>query len=352
MGVTKPLVPHVPPVIRFLPITHDAPWSMADQSVSDLLLINSDIAARALSDRGLVEALRDGHRAGCEAVERMLLSEQPPGCGEANHLLVWAAWRHGDVLGAKLVSVFPGNQAAGRGDTNTTLFALFDGTSGAVRALFHGPELTLRKTAADSALAADYLARRDARVLLVVGSGRQAPYQARAMRAVRPALERILVWARDPAKAAALAADLAAPDCPAEAAADLAAAVGEADIVSCATSAQEPLVRGAWLKPGTHLDLVGSFTPEMREADDEAVRRASVFVDTWRFASLSGDIAGPLASGALTPEGHQADLFQLCRGDHPGRRTEEEITLFKNAGGGHLDLMAAAAIHRAVTASH
>lgn len=321
---------------------------MADQSVSDLLLINSDMVARSLSDRALVEALRLGHQQGCEAVERMLLSQEGAEAGEANHLLVWGAWRHGDVLGTKVVTVFPGNATAARGETNTTVFVLFDGRSGAVLAVFHGPELTLRKTAADSALAADYLARRDARILLVVGSGRQAPYQARAMHAVRPALDRTLVWARGTAKAEAVAAELSAQGFRAEAVADLEAAVNEADIVSCATSAKAPLIRGAWLQPGTHLDLVGSFTPDMREADDEAVRRSRVFVDTWRFASLSGDIAGPLASGALSREGLEADLFQLCRAEHPGRGARDEITVFKNAGGGHLDLMAAAAIHRAI----
>jgi ornithine cyclodeaminase len=321
---------------------------MADQSVSDLLLINSDMAAGALTDRVLVEALRSGHRSGTDDVDRMLLTEPSAGGGAANHLLIWGAWQHGDVLGAKIVTVFPGNKDAGWGETVSTVYALFDGRDGRPLALFHGSELTLRKTAADSALAADILARSDVETLLVVGAGAQSFYQARAIAAVRPTLRRAMVWNRSPAPAREVAARMSADILPTVAVEVLEDAVRSAEVVTCATAATVPLVHGEWLAPGTHLDLVGSFTADMREADDEAARRSTVFVDTRRFAGQTGDIAGPVASGALRPDGIAADLFELCRGRHAGRTSGEEITFFKNAGGGHLDLMAAAAIYRAL----
>src|SRR6185437_14097374 len=201
--------------------------------------------------------------------------------------------------------------------------------------------LTLRKTAADSALGALYLARANAATLLMVGAGRQAPHQIMAHRAARPSLRRILVWNRSPAKAQALAASPVLAGI-AVAVDDLAAAAATADIICCATMATAPLIRGAWLRPGTHLDLVGGYTNEMREADDEAARRGGVFVDSrWFTIGQCGDITGPMASGALAADGIAGDLFDLCAGRHPGRRDPEEITLFKNAGGAHLDLMTA-----------
>jgi ornithine cyclodeaminase len=188
-----------------------------------------------------------------------------------------------------------------------------------------------------SALAADYLARSDARTLLVVGAGAQAPWMVAAHRTVRPSLSRVLVWNRTPAGAKALAATLHG-----EAVADLATAVAEADIITCVTASTMPLIEGARLRPGTHVDLVGGYTPAMRESDDTAVRRSRVFVDTRRFTlHEAGDIFQPLRDGVITEADVLADLFQLVRGEVAGRRNAEEITLFKNAGGGHLDLMAA-----------
>jgi ornithine cyclodeaminase len=304
-------------------------------------LIDADTVHRILDYRPLVEALRAGHRKGVDGVERLLMT-QPARGGATDYFLALPAWQRGEALGIKLVTVFPDNASAASPPTIQSVYVLFDGRDGRPLAYIEGTPLTLRKTAADSALAADYLARRDAETLLMVGAGNQAPYQIMAHVAVRPSLRRVLIWNRTPERARHLAAQLKLDGIGVDAVDDLAAAVPAADVISCATMSTVPLVRGAWLKPGTHLDLVGGYTNDMREADDEAVRRARVFVDTrWFTVGHCGDISGPMASGALVESGIAADLFELCTGKHPGRRTDDEITLFKNAGGSHLDLMTA-----------
>jgi ornithine cyclodeaminase len=209
----------------------------------------------------------------------------------------------------------------------------------------------VRRTAAASALAADFLARPDARVLAVVGTGQLAPELARAHAAVRP-IERMVVWGRSPEKAARVAAALTDDGFRAEPVADLRAAVETADVVTCATLAVEPLVKGEWLRPGCHLDLVGSFTPAMREADHEAVRRARVFVDTREGAlSEAGELVQGLAAGALTEDAIAGELADLCRGAVAGRQTASEITLFKSVGTALEDLVAAElAVERASAA--
>jgi alanine dehydrogenase len=293
-------------------------------------LIDAETVARLLDLPSLIEAMREGHRAGVDAYGRMLMEVAP------DALLAMGAWQRGAAFGVKLASVFPRNVA--RGLTNiASVYVLFDGANGTPVTVMDATPLTLRKTAADSALAADYLARRDARALLMVGAGAQAPWLIAAHRVVRPGIERVMIWNRTPARAAMLATSVA----DAEAVPDLADAVARADIVCCATAATTPLLRGEWLAPGTHVDLVGGYTPTMREADDAAIRRARVFVDTRRFTLHdAGDIAQPFAAG-LIAERDVADLFELVRGTAEGRRNAAEITLFKNGGGGHLDLMAA-----------
>ncbi|HET6468451.1 MAG TPA: ornithine cyclodeaminase, partial [Geminicoccaceae bacterium] len=192
-----------------------------------------------------------------------------------------------------------------------------------------------------SALAARFLAREDAGRLLVIGAGALAPQLARAHAAVRP-IRRVLVWNRTPARAGAVAAELAAEGLVAEAAPDLEAAVRQADIVTCCTMSREPLVRGAWLQPGAHVDLVGAFTPDMRESDDAVMRRARVFVDTFDGAlAEAGDVVLAMASGALERSAIRADLFGLCRGERPGRTAPDEITVFKSVGCALEDLVAA-----------
>lgn len=308
--------------------------------------------AAALTPAALVEALRDGFRQGCEMPVRHHHTVQVPGEAAAT-LLLMPAWIEGGFVGVKVVSVFPGNADRGQPSIYGS-YLLSSGKTGELLAVMDGPELTSRRTAAASALAADYLARKDAATLLVVGTGRLSAQMARAHAAVRP-LTRVLIWGRSPAKAAAVVADLAgltdlgvtvevAP-------ASLEQAVGQADIISCVTLSTQPLIQGAWLRPGQHLDLVGGFTPAMREADDEAVRRSSVYVDTRAGATKEGgDIVQPLASGVLTADGIRGDLYDLCRGTAAGRVSDQEITFFKSVGCALEDLMAAVQVYRALSA--
>jgi ornithine cyclodeaminase len=186
--------------------------------------------------------------------------------------------------------------------------------------------------------------------LLVIGAGALCPFLARAHSAVRPIRE-IRIWNRKFANAEKAAEALRRDGLPAAATDDLADALGWADIVSSATIATDPLVNGAWLKPGTHVDLVGGFTPSMREADDETIRRARVYVDTRAGATReAGDIVQPLASGVLAADGIVADLFELTRGEKPGRGSAAEITLFKSVGAALEDLAAGIAVFEAVSA--
>jgi ornithine cyclodeaminase/alanine dehydrogenase-like protein (mu-crystallin family) len=249
-------------------------------------------------------------------------------------LLLMPAWRQDAMFGVKVVSVFPGNGVRGLPSVSAS-YLLCDGETGQHLALIDGGEITRRRTAAASALAGSYLAREDARSLLIVGSGHVAGLMADAYRAVRP-IESVMVWNIRPTGAERLAARLGAKPV-----SDLAAAVAQADIISCATLAREPLVRGEWLRPGTHLDLIGGFTPAMREADDEAVRRARVFIDTDAALAEAGDLIDPIAHGVLRREDIAGSLFSLCRGETLGRRDPAEITLFKSVGSALEDLAAA-----------
>jgi ornithine cyclodeaminase len=293
----------------------------------------------ALDFQSLVEALRQAFEVGRSVPLRHHHTVPVPGQPDAT-LLLMPAWQPGRHIGVKLVTVFPGNAGANLPSVMGA-YLLMDGRTGQPLALLDGPTLTLRRTAAASALAASYLARPDCERLLMVGTGALAPHLVEAHASVRP-LRKVVIWGRTPDKAAHLAERLRRSPIEATATTDLEGAAREADVISCATLASEPLIHGAWLAPGTHLDLVGGFTPTMREADDEAVRRASVFVDTREGAATeAGDIVQPLKSGILREEQLAGDLFDLVRGSRPGRRSSEEITLFKSVGTALEDLAAA-----------
>lgn len=265
--------------------------------------------------------------------------------GQGDTLLLMPAWSR-EALGAKLVTVMPGNAARGVG-TVQALYLLFDRATGEAQALLDGEALTLRRTAAASALAARHLAREDARRLLVVGGGRLSPWMARAHAALRPSLDHIDVWARDASAAVEVARSLRAEGLPAHAAHDLPRAVAQAQIVSCATTSTVPIVQGAWLSPGAHVDLVGGFRRDMREADDEAVLRSRVFVDTCAGAlAEAGDLLQPMERGLIGREHVKGELAELLRGAVPGRMQQDEITLFKSVGTALEDLAAAQLVHR------
>ena len=287
----------------------------------------------------LIEALADAFRRGGEPMP--VRCSYDVGVDTApGHLLTMPAWHRGKALGVKLVTVFPGNATRGLGAVSS-LYVLFDGETGQPRALIDGEALTNRRTAAASALAARYLARPDSRTLLIVGTGHVAAHLPMAHRAVRP-IERVMVWGRTPEHALSLADRLAGEGFDAAAIADLPAAIAQADIISCATTSSVPLVVGAQLRPGTHLDLVGAFTPQMRESDDEAVRRSRVFVDTYAGAlAEAGDLLQPIAAGQWQASEVCADLHELTSGAKAGRATEAEITLFKSVGAAIEDLAAA-----------
>jgi ornithine cyclodeaminase/alanine dehydrogenase-like protein (mu-crystallin family) len=296
-------------------------------------ILDAAQTAAALPFDRLIAALRAAFVLGAEVPLRHRHDIAQPG-GVTASLLLMPAWRAAGFMGVKVVSVFPGNGARGLPSVSAS-YLLCDGATGKHLALIDGSEITRRRTAAASALAGSFLAREDASSLLIVGSGHVAGLMAEAYRVVRP-IERVRVWNIRSAGAERLAARLGA-----EAVSDLAAAVAQADIVSCATLAREPLVRGEWLKPGTHVDLIGGFTPAMREADDMTVQRSRVFIDTDAALSEAGDLIDPIARGVLRREDIAGSLFSLCRGETPGRRDASEITLFKSVGSALEDLAAA-----------
>jgi len=292
----------------------------------------------ALPFPALIAALQALFARGCEVPPRHV--HQVGGPGDAGFTsLIMPAWIPGRYYGIKTINIAPANAARGLPGLHAS-YLLCDGATGVPLALVDGDAITHRRTAGASALAARWLAREDARHLLVVGAGQVARLLPEAYAAVRP-LSQVTVWARSAAKAEAFAQALREQGWPAQASADLQAACGEADIVSCATLATEPVVQGAWLRPGTHLDLIGSFTPAMREADDAAFAGASLYVDTPEALQKSGELLGPMARGVFSAEDVRGRLAGLARGEAPGRRTREERTVFKSVGSALEDLAAA-----------
>ncbi len=251
----------------------------------------------ALAFEALVPALQNLFAQGCETAPRQILSLGADGLAS----LIMAAWLPGLCYGVKTVNVAAGNAARGLPGIHAS-YSLFDGTTGAPLALIDGGELTARRTAAVSALAGSYLARPGAQHLLVVGAGRIGALLPAAWRVVRD-IRRVSVWSRQAEHAQALAQQLRQQGFEAAWAPDLQAAAEPADIISCATLSSSPLIHGAWLRPGSHLDLIGSYAPHMREADDDCLRGAQWAFDHEEALTKSGDLIGPLAHlSQLTPD--------------------------------------------------
>ena len=306
-----------------------------------MLSIDAATTRRHLPFGALIDALRAMFVAGCEVPQRGTHR-----IGAAGTILLMPAWRVGARLGIKTVAIFPGNSASGLPGLHST-YLLFDAATGVPLAQLDGNEITSRRTAAAAALAASYLARVDAKRLLILGTGRVATLVAEAMRVVRP-VDEVVIWNHRPASARALAADLRAAGVEASATGDLEHAVRNADIVSCATLSTTPLVRGEWLRSGTHLDLIGSFTRQMREVDAACFAASRVFVDTTEALAKSGDVLGAIDEGSFSMDRLRGTLAELCAGTCAGRVDPGERTLFKAVGTALEDLAAAELVFDAV----
>jgi ornithine cyclodeaminase/alanine dehydrogenase-like protein (mu-crystallin family) len=304
-----------------------------------MLVLDETQTRAALAWPALIDAIAAMFTGTCVTPVRHHHEIEVPGEAHAT-LLLMPSWVPGEYTGVKVLTVYPDN-------TRRALPAIFgtyllsSGKTGQMLAVVDGGELTARRTAATSALAARYLARADAEELLVCGTGRLSLNLMEAHSQVRP-LKRIFVWGRNNENAEKTAAEARALGLNASAVTDLESAARRADMISCATLSSMPLVLGEWLKPGAHLDLIGGFKPDMRETDDTAIRRASVFVDTRAGAMKEGgDIVQPLATGVLKAEDIRAELSELVGNARPGRRSADEITLFKSVGAALEDLAGA-----------
>jgi ornithine cyclodeaminase len=291
--------------------------------------IGKDAEAR-LTWSGLTAALEAGHRLPRAEIADLLLYRS------ADTLLDRAAWIDGLGALVKIGTIVPGNAARGKPTVNG-IVNLFDDQTGELTALLDFHLVTKWKTAGDSLLSASRLARKDSRKFLLVGAGTVARSMVEAYRSIFPEAE-FTVWSRTRATAAAMGLPVAE---------DLEAAVKAADVICTATMATDPIIKGAWLQPGQHLDLIGAYTPAMREVDDTAMARARVFVDA-RATTVHhiGEVMAPIASGAITEADVIADFY-----DDPAlftRRSADEITIAKNGGGAHLDLMTATYIAKAM----
>ncbi|HVA39721.1 MAG TPA: ornithine cyclodeaminase family protein [Candidatus Binataceae bacterium] len=301
-------------------------------------LDSREVASR-LDRSALIDALDAAFRTSYTAPERQQYSLPSATDQGARTLLVMPAWREDGTAGVKVVTVFADN-ARRRLPAVHASYLLLDGTTGETRAILDGSELTLWRTGAASALAARHLSRPDASRLLMVGAGRLAPHLIESHRLVRPIRE-VRVWGRRHEAAQALAAALDRDGLDVTATEDLRESVQWADIVSCATLSGSPLVLGTWLRPGQHLDLVGSFTPAMREVDDAALLRSEIYVDSRRGAlAESGELLGAIARGAIRADAIRAELSELASGRFR-RSSEQAITTFKSVGVAIEDLVAA-----------
>ncbi len=303
-------------------------------------VLNHSQVCRLLDFPSLIDRLQDAFRSEVEVPLRHQHRVPAAGPDGGNTLLLMPAWQKGGLLGVKIVTVAPANPAQGLPLINGS-YLLMEAETGKPLALLDGPALTVRRTAAASALASRYLSRPDSRKLVMVGAGALAPQLIGAHASIRP-IERVCIWNRHPSRAEHLAEGLRSTGPRFEVVEDLERAVRGADIVSCATPSRAPLVMGEWLRAGTHLDLVGSFTPDMREVDQAAVLRSAVFVDTRQGAlGEAGELIEALESGRLQESDVQGDLAQLCRGEVAGRTSSDQITLFKSVGTALEDLAAA-----------
>lgn len=308
-----------------------------------MLVIDTESTRQALEFPAAIRALREAFRAGATVPPRHVhVIESGDAHGTA---LIMPAWNDQGYFGVKVINIFPENTRQGLPGLHAA-YTLYSARTGVPLAQVDGDVITVYRTAGAAALGASYLAREDAKVLLIVGSGRIAGLVAQAMRTVRP-IDKVLVWNVRPAGAQALASSLTEQGFDAQAIDSLESGARQADIISCATLSTEPLVRGEWLRPGTHLDLIGSFKPDMKETDPACFANAEVYVDTDEAPTKSGDLLAAFEAGTLSPDSIRGTLTDLVSGRAPGRRNASEITVFKAVGSALEDLTMAAMVYEA-----
>ena len=255
-------------------------------------------------------------------------------------LLLMPAWNPSKNAGVKIVTVSPENGQFDLPSIQGT-YIYFDAIKGSIKAILEAKSLTVKRTAAASALASSYLSKKDASSLLMIGTGALSINLIKAHATVRP-IKEVFIWGRNFEKAIAIVNELKDEPFTISAIKTIEEKIADVAIISCATLSKSPLVLGKYLKAGQHVDLVGAYKKDMREADDESISKAAVYVDTFQGGlKESGDIVTPLQNGILKEEDIKADLFQLCSNQKTGRSTEEEITLFKSVGHALEDLAAA-----------
>jgi ornithine cyclodeaminase len=308
--------------------------------------IDFDAVHRLTGVHGLIEPLRQAFASNARSPDRAHYDLGPT--DRPRTLLLMPSWQSNGPVGVKIVTVFPGNAERGLPSVNAA-YVLMSGQTGEPLVWIDGRALTLLRTAAVSALAADLLAPEKSAVLLMVGTGALAPYLVEGHCSVRQYVS-VLIWGRNAHKAELLAGELARRGWPTSIATDLEAAARSADVVTCATLANQPLIQGAWLKSHCHLNLIGGFRPDMREADDASLGRACIVVDTLDALHESGDLAVPLHNGVI--EQSQVMLLSQLSSQTPcaqgaSSATAAAKTVFKSVGVAHADLAAAQYLYRA-----
>ena len=295
----------------------------------------------------LIEALRKAFQEKYIVPFRHHHNYQNPKEGVDSTLLLMPAWQVGKYLGVKMVTVSPKNGKYNLPSIHG-VYTLFNAEKGMPLAQINATKLTAQRTAAASALASSFLSKKNSKTLFLVGTGALAPELIRAHISVRP-IETVYVWGRNLKKAKVVIDQITKHTknnnlkiFPIK---NIEEGIERADVISCATLSPTPLIFGRNLKVGQHLDLVGAYRPDMREADDEAILKSSIFIDTYNGMLESGDIAIPIEQEILKKETIKGDLFELCRGEKAGRKNENEITLFKSVGHALEDLATAQLIY-------
>ncbi len=307
-----------------------------------MILISSEDVHRICSFPELVNTFEQFHCEEPALLKDMLMSCSQLGHNQDDHLLIRAAWLQGNALGLKSATVFANNMVNYGLPAIHAIYTLFDGKNGKPTAVIDGTSMTYYKTAADSALGAKMLIGTNVTNMAMIGAGAMAPYLIQAHVEIHQTIEKVTVWNRSLSKAEKLADSISLPNVEIQVVENIESAVQNSQLVSCATMTVEPIICGDWLQPGTHVDLVGAFRPDMREADDKTIRKSKVFVDS-RKTTIGeiGEITIPIETGVMQESDVLADLYELCSGKVKGRLSNDDITLFKNGGGGHLDLMTA-----------